>query len=119
MAFESSYLQAMLYIIYWPMLLELWTKGRSLGIFLDLAKTFDTVSVLLLIDKLESVGVRGVKNMFRSYLSNRTQCVKLGHQISDEIPIEYGVPQGRVLGATLFLIYVNGICNMGMEKWKM
>ena len=46
-------------------------------------------------------------NLFQSYLSGRTQAVRVGHSFSDFNSIDLGVPQGSVLGPILYLIYVN------------
>lgn len=52
---------------------------KVIGIFLDLAKAFDTVSITTLLGKMERVGIRGVLlRLFTSYLSNRSQVVKIG-----------------------------------------
>lgn len=59
---------------------------RCLGVFLDLAKAFDTVSVPILIWKLEALGIRGLAlDWFNNYLTGRRQCVKIGPHISDQI----------------------------------
>ncbi|XP_063891880.1 uncharacterized protein LOC135117215 [Helicoverpa armigera] len=82
-------------------------KNKCLGIFLDLSKAFDTVSVPILTSKLELLGVRGTPlKIFKDYLRNRTQCVKIETSLSNEELVTYGVPQGSILGPTLFLIYI-------------
>ena len=45
----------------------------------------------------------------REFLLGRTQRVRVGGQLSEEVRVTFGVPQGRVLGPLLFLAYVNDI----------
>merc|ERR1712240_825778 len=56
-------------------------KELTCGIFIDLTKAFDTVDHTILLDKMHHYGIRGnIHNLFKSYLSNRQQYVKVNNK---------------------------------------
>ena len=79
-------------------------------LILDFSKAFDKVSHNLLLHKLHHYGIRGNTHRWISaFLSERTQVVVVDGEESDVGRVESGVPQGSVLGPSLFLFYINDL----------
>ena len=58
---------------------------KTIGLFWDFSKAFDTVNYDILFKKLEHYGLRGtILNWFQNYLSNRSQNVNYKMEFSQE-----------------------------------
>lgn len=91
---------------------------RTIVTFLDLAKAFDTVNHVILLNKLERYGIRGVAyNLIKDYLNDRVQTVIYKGVHSKFESVKIGVPQGTILGPLLFLLYINDIFSAVDKKY--
>ena len=64
----------------------------------------------ILLSKLSHYGIRDIPHkLFYSYLSNRKQYTSIDDADSAVLTATHGVSQGSILGALLFLIYINDL----------
>ena len=85
-------------------------------LMLDLSAAFDMIHHNILQKRLEySFGISGAAlSWINLYLRNRTQRVAIGTTLSGEINLQYGVPQGSVLGPKLYCVFskpIGEICR--------
>ena len=82
------------------------------GVFLDISKAFDKVWYKGIIFKLKQNSTSGkLLSVLFDALKDRKQRIILNGQVSSWTGANAGVPQGSVLGTSLFLIYINNLAD--------
>ena len=85
-------------------------KQHYIAAIIDVKKAFDCVNHDILKSKLERYGIRGTPlKWLESYLTDRKCYVQIGPHSSRINTFNIGVPQGSILGPTLFLLYINNL----------
>ena len=118
-AFQSAYrkhhsTESALLNIHKDILLNMAKGSVTVVILLDLSDAFDTIDHTILLDRLNVY--YGISELalgwFESHLSGRTHLVKVGSTLLLPAVLQYGVPQGSVLGPILFSVYTNPISSI-------
>ncbi len=88
----------------------------------DYRKAFDLIDHIILVNKLKELDIpTTIINWIISFLSNRLQRVKSGHDcMSEWSVVPSGVPQGTKLGPWLFILMISNLVfpDDPFDIWK-
>ena len=87
-------------------------SGKAVAVaFIDFKKAFDSASHDILETKLnQDFGITGtLLDLLKSYLHGRQQFTVLNGVKSEHSMVFFGIPQGSVLGPTLFTLFTNDL----------
>ena len=83
----------------------------------DLSAAFDIVDLCILLSRLSrrfGIGCRALE-WFRLYLGDHTQFVNINGSTSERHVLQFGVPQGLVLGRLLFSLYTSSLSDIASK----
>jgi exonuclease III len=88
--------------------------GMAVLVLLDLSACFDTINHQALLIRLQNLyGIKGTAlRWLSSYLKDRFQCIIINDKTSQPSPLQFGVPQGSVLGPKLYIMFTKPLGNL-------
>ena len=88
--------------------------SKVILLMLDLSAAFDTIDHDILLSRLCNVyGITGdALDWFRSYLTGRIQRVVIEDSVSVDQELDFGVPQGSVLGPRIYCMYTKPVSDI-------
>ena len=110
--------ETMLLEMYDEILLGFDKEFCTVLVMIDMSAAFDTVDIDILLEILyNALNVRGTAfAWFKSFLKDRSQCVKIENSYSDTLNSKFGVPPGSTLGPILFNIYSKGLSDVIIQS---
>ena len=95
--------------------IHLSNRKSVVAAYIDFARAFDSISHCKLLCKLISHGISGnLLFWIEAFITNCSQCVRVGSTLSSFCPVSSGIVQGSVLGPALFNLFINDITdNLG------
>ena len=109
--FRKRYITELAVTVFTDSIRRFMDQGILAGaVFKDLRKAFDTVDHSILLQKLPYYGIRDAElNWMKSCLKGRRQFANYDGESSEALEVEYGVPQGSILGLLLILLHINDL----------
>jgi len=86
-------------------------------VLLDLSAAFDTIDHQVFLARLrKDNGVCGdALDWMESYLTHRSQCINVNGTMSDKIDLEFGFPQGSLIGPFGFKLYTKPLTSIAKK----
>ena len=84
-----------------------------------MSAAFDTVDHAILLNRLSvSYGLSSsALAWFSTFVTGRTQSVRLGGSVSPKTQVRFGIPQGSVLGPILYVLYTADVAKLVESLW--